>query len=327
VDPELIEQFFKLYLDENKIDYALNKEIYTVKRKTKQKHFELNKFTFNPRAVTKTIQLIQPGNSILDSAVSKYGSLTISNLKITHKKNDILELNEKLFELNKQNVSYKIEECTGHGQYILFELIVNTVKHRKILSIPLLIFNNQKILAEQFVNANFTLIKKSFEIKKIKQALAQITNFSTPKLEKAEKEHKKDMEELLEIQFKHAENQYAELKKQEDKLLNKINDLHENSLSAASFSLKNKYSHQKKSLKKKHELLIKKNKTKRNNIKKLFDKQMEELKTKKLNVESNIIALAKVEFNYFLIKFADKEEFYYFSFLKKFEKKNKEEKK
>ena len=156
-----------------------------------------------------------------------------------------------------------------------------------------------------------------------KEAREHLIKLIGTDLKKAENEHNKDMKELIEIQRQHAENKYYELQKEEDKILNKIDESENKAVKASSFSTRDKLIHQAKSLKKKHKKLVEKNKTKREEIESLFDKQIEELKTRELNVEAKVLALAKLDFPYFSVKFNDDEEFYYFSFLGKFEKNKK----
>jgi len=323
MDPESFEQFFIGYLEENRLDYSLKGGVYTVKLDKKHKKmYELDKCTFDPLLAKNSIQLLQPGNFVFDNIVTAYKELVISNLKIIKKNSNLMELNERLGELKKLGVPYKITEKQGVGEYIFFEINVKTANRKRIFLLPLLIFDDKVFSADKFVNAEFRLVKEGFKVKSVKEALLQINRFIGKDLAKAEKEQNKDMGELLEIQRQHAEEQYKELKLQEDKILNRVEELNEKSLNASSFLSRDKYIHQAKSLKKKHLVLVKKNSEKREEIKKLFDKQIEELQTRELNVEANILALAKLDFPYFLIEFTDGDQFYYFGFLEKFEKKN-----
>jgi hypothetical protein len=328
VNPELVEQFFKGYLDENKLKYSMKSNVYRVELdKTHQKWYNLQnlKCTFDPLSAKKEfIELIQPGNFIFDSMVSRYGDeVVVSNLKIYEDKQDLIKVNEKLEDLGKKGIKYNISEEQDVGSYILFEVTVNTANHTQRFSLPLLVMGKKTISAENFAAANFVLVEDKFKVEGVEQALGQITKLIGTDLKKAEKEHNKDMKELIEIQRQHAENQYYELQKEEDKILNKVDELENKAVEVSSFSTKDKLIHQAKSLKKKHKKLAEKNKTKRKEIESLFDKQIEELKTRELNVEAKVLALAKLDFPYFSVKFDDAEEFHYFSFLEKFEKNKK----
>lgn len=326
VNPELFEQFFKGYLEENKLKYSVKNNVYIVKLdKTHQKWYNLPnlKCTFDPLLAKKGfVELIQPGNFIFDSMVSRYGDeVVVSNLKIYGDKQDLIKVNEKLEDLGKKGVRYNISEEQGVGSYILFEVTVNTANHTQRFSLPLLVMGKKTIYAENFAAANFVLVKDKFKVEGIEQALGQITKLIGTDLKKAENEHNKDMKELNEIQRQHAEDQYYELKKGENKIINKIDESENKAVKASSFSTRNRLIHQAKSLKKKHKKLVEKNKNKREEIKSLFDKQIEELKTRELNVEAKVLALAKLDFPYFSVKFDDGEDFYYLSFLEKFENK------
>ena len=155
VDPELVEQFFKGYLDENKLKYSVKGKVYTVELdKTHQKWYNLQnlKCTFDPLSAKKeSIELILPGNFIFDSMVSRYGDeVVVSNLKIPGNKQDFIEVNEKLEDLGKKGVKYNISEEQGVGSYILFEVTVNTANHKQRFSLPLLVIGKKNFSAENF---------------------------------------------------------------------------------------------------------------------------------------------------------------------------------
>ncbi|NQV91237.1 hypothetical protein HQ489_02075 [Candidatus Woesearchaeota archaeon] len=322
MDPELIEEFFKCYLDENHLKYAVNQGIYTVTLDKKhQKWYDLKKCTFDPLLAKGPIQLIQPGNFIFDSMVCRYADVVVSNLRIPDDHDHLFAVNEKLVDLNKGSVTYNISEEREIGTYIFFEIIVNTANRKQIFSLPMIVIGKRTFLADNFLKADFELVQEKFKVQGVDQALGDIELFIGKDLVKAENEQDKDMKDLREIQHQHAEDQYSELQSEENKMLDRINSLENDAGYASTFSSKNRYMAQAKSLRKKHMLLIKKNQSKRQEIKGLFDKQINELETRELQVEAKIVALAKVDFPYLLVTFADGDEFYYFPFLETFEKK------
>ena len=324
MNPERSELYVQLYFEEHKLEYKVKNKIYSIKLdKTHQKWYNRSNLvcTFDPIIAAKEkIEHLQPGNFIFDSMVARYADITtIGSFNIPANKRDLLDVNEKLSELHK-TCRYTIEEIKAKGHFVLPEVIITTANHKYRWVIPQLILNNNVISAESLMKATF--LKSQTPINFDEKITPLFTTFLQKELQKdltlAEKEHEQDMNDLVEIQRGHAENQYAELKQQEEKINTKIREIQDKSMNASSFSLRDKYNYEIKLLKKKGEELIEKNKEKRQEIKELFDHQMKELQSRELQSDVKIHALALIEMQVFTVSFTDGDVYWYLPSLQQF---------
>ena len=136
----------------------------------------------------------------------------------------------------------------------------------------------------------------------------------------AEQKHEQDMKELMRILTEHSENQYRELQKKEDEILNKIEELKEKSVKAASFDTRHDLDLKVKELRKKHSKQIENNQETRIQIKQDFDKEISSLKKRELNAATRVVAYATIKAPYFKIQWSDKELDYYLPLLGHFVK-------
>lgn len=324
-----MEKFFVSYIKENNLDYKIKDRVYTVKldklhKKLYSTEDDELKCTFDANIAKKRgAELIGLGTFIFDSMISKYsGEINISNLEVPFDDNDILDVNDKIKDLNK-TCRYMIDEKDEVTNFIAFETTINTANNKQTISNQILITKEIVVEAKDFENNQFKSIKEDLSIddKSIDKGLKFIEKIHKSEINKYEKEHYKDMEELKRIQTTHAEDQYKELQEEEDQALNKIEEAKSNAISASSFDTKDKWNTKAKQLKQKHEKLVEANKKKREKIKQDFDKQISELECRELNVNVKITSYANVKMHFFKVNFDDGDVFYYFPTLKQFFKK------
>ena len=327
MNPEQLEQFFVTYLNEHHLQYKVKERIYTVTLdKTHQKWYNLKELTctFDPNiARQKKCLLLGVGNVILDSMLTQYtNKIAISHLKIKKDKKNLLEVNDKLLELNKPGIKYTISEQEGIGYYALCQTTINSAKEKKTLITPILLLNNTITLATNIESNQFNqleIINKDIQIgSEINTILKQLPQTLHSEIEIAQKNHEQELKEYESIRTEHSEDQYKDLQKKEDEILAKIEETKEKSITASSFNMRNELELKIKELRKKHTSLLEKHKELREQIKQEFDKQLSELKHQELTLQTKIVAYAQIELSYFLIEYKDKGAFYYIPAIKEF---------
>jgi len=324
MDPEQIEEFFKLHLSVAKIKHGVKERIYSIKF-TKKDADAFGKevtCTFNQDvAQKKKVPFVGKGTFLLDSIVGRYlNGMLCASIKILPKENDLMDLNELLPDLNKGSVSYRIDDADGVGTYVLFEVSIKSAETRKRIMLPLLLTKEFITEAKGFENNTFEDNPQDVVIDATLFA-DKLGSLLKGELDALEASHEKKINELVEIVLAHGETQYNEVQKNEGIERNKIAMLKEQVVSASSFTQKNNLNDKIKKHEKKLTALIEKNQKRRNEIKKQHDAEIEAIRKRAFLVEATPICVAAVEFSMFCVNFDDKTRFYYLPAIKKFVKK------
>lgn len=319
------ELFLKLYLEEHKLRYKLKNEIYTIRLDTvHKKWFNSNelKLTFNPKVKDKKIILVANGSSLINTLLMQHLDMVpISSLKIKEDKEGLIELNERLSEINKFNALYQIDEKRSICVFSYFEVIVNTAKKKEIFKKPLLeiedkIIDATGIESSTFLDRDSKLDPRKRHIK----LLDELSKILKPELDKLWVSHSKDMEELIEIQYAYNDQSFNELEKKETFFYERIKNLESDKVSATTFDRQANLANDIKSLKNRYKKLIEENKVKRLKITKESEVQIEALKNRELNIEVNILAYAEIDMSYYEIKYENNEVYLFIPCLHKFVK-------
>ena len=315
MDPDIAEKFFRSYLNEQGLKFTVKGRVYTVKLdRTHKKWYdtEVLTCTFDTKvAKEKKIELLGVGNMIFDSMIAQYvDDVLVANLRIKGDHEEgLMEVNERLHELDKGKAVYRIDEEQRVGHFILFEVAIKTAHNKRRISVPLILLGDAVIPAEGFERNDFEMVEEDVRAGDvIEDGLAKLPYLLKGDLDDAEKEHHKDMEELIRIQTTHCEDQYTELQKKENMLLHKMEEERQKTISASSFAAKNKANDRIKELKRKHTELVEKN------------KQIEDLRMRELSVDAKVLSIAKIEFPVYVVGFEDNESYYYVPAVKRFQK-------
>ena len=319
------ELFLKLYLAEHKLKYKFKNDIYTVKLdSTHQKWFNSKevKLTFNPKIKSENLHLLNEGHNFINTmAMQHLDDVPIASLEIIENKEGLVELNERLTEINELNSIYQIDEKQARCVFTFFEITVNTAKNKFRFKIPLIEIENQIIDASGIEEFEFkeSKILPSPENRYMK-LFDELTNIMKPKLDKFWEQHEEDMHELAEIQFEYNDQLFEELKKKESSYLNKIQDKEMAEVGANTFAQKSKFKEEIRKLKSKYKELVETNKSKRVKITNDSQVQMSSLKKRDLNTEVDILAYAEIDLNYYQINYENKDNHLFIPCLHKFVK-------
>lgn len=165
MNPQQLETFFVLYLQEKKIEYKIKDRIYTVKLdKTHQKWFSLKELvcTFDQNlARQKKCILLGIGTAIFDTMLTQYTNTSVvGHFKIKKNKKDLLDVNERLAELNKPGIKYTITEDETTAEYFLFQTTIQSAKEKKTVITPLIILEKSIGVAQELSTQLLEPIKK-----------------------------------------------------------------------------------------------------------------------------------------------------------------------
>ena len=325
MDSEQIERFFIQYLEEAGLEYVSKDRIYTVKLDKYHKKLYSQEedlvATFDVNiAQKKKISLLGLGTFIIDSIIAKYADeVSVTNIVLPLNEDDIIEVNENLGSL-KNSSKYMISEVDDECTYILFETLVASANKNMTFLNPLLITKIGAIEASKLEENSFEdgAGKVTLNTKHIDKGVLFINNKNKLSIDKATKQHYKDMDELKKIQTEHAHTQYTEIESKEGKVRDQVENARSSSVSANSFDAKAKWNHATKRFNLKLDALIRNNKNKKRKIKESFDKQMDELSHRELDTSIEIKIYANIKMRYFNVKFEDGCEYNYFPVLKRF---------
>ena len=244
--------------------------------------------------------------------------VVISKLSIPSDKDNIMQMNEEMHVLEK-NIRYNTEEIQANVIYTLFEITINTANKKQVINFPVLLYNEKMIKATGFENNTFEKIDSDITINdEIDKSLDFASAELKDTLKSAEKDHEKDMAELIAIRDEHAEQKYEELRGNEQLLLNKIEDARSSAMRASSFAAQGSYNDKIKSMQKKYNALIVKNNKQRAKVKADAQLHMGSLKNRELEIVAKVLAYASVQMEIFHITFDDGSQYYYLPAIKKF---------
>ncbi len=326
MDPEHLEKFVVLYLKSHNLKYKIKNRIYTISLdKAHERWFGSKELTCTfdqSLARTKKIILLGAGNSIVQTMLAAYtDKVVFTSLTLPKDKQFLLDVNDKLSEHPKKGIKYMITEEFGTMEYVLFEVAISTAHEKNTSLNPLLLFQDHVLSAPGVEKTS--LLDEPRDInyhEQLQKMVAELPMIMQESLAHAEQKHEQDMKELMRILTEHSENQYRELQKKEDEILNKIEELKEKSVKAASFDTRHDLDLKVKELRKKHSKQIENNQEARTQIKQDFDKEISSLKKRELNTTTRVVAYATIKAPYFKVQWSDKEADYYLPLLGHFVK-------
>ena len=324
MDLELAEEFFVDYLKKKKLDYEKKDRIYVVKLDRVHKRWydtEFLRCTFdNKVAKEKNVALLGVGNIIFDSMLTQYlDHKYFSNLRIKKDTNALMDVNERLHELDKDSVSYKIDTKDINAVYFFFNIVVKSAKQKQSFQVPLFFINGKFISGQGFEHASVEDRKEPLKVgSEISLAIDEIPNQIQKELDEIQKEHEKEMKELNNIKMEYSDQKYIEIQKKEKKMKKKIEDLRERSLNARNFATRKKYVDQIKTQERKLKEFQDANKDKKAEIKEEFGEQSKDIDKRDIFVEADLIAYARVDMQIFTINFEDGDSYYYIPAVKRF---------
>ncbi len=325
MDPELVEKFVVLYLKSQNLKYKVKDRIYTITLDKTHEHWFGTKelvCTFDQAHTrrTKKITLLGPASAIVQTMLARYADkIVFTSLKLPKSKHLLLEVNERIVELQKKGAKYMISELDGVAHFALLEMTINTAHEKTTKLLPLFSFAGQVLIAHEIekTDLEYTPLEISYK-KPLQEIMAHLPTLLNDTLNQFEIKHENDMKELMRILTEHSENQYCEIQKKEDEILQKIDELKDKSLTVASFDTRHEIDLKIKELRKKHAALLEKNQVVRNQIKVDFDKEIAALQKRELSVTTRLAVFAKIITPYFEIKWSDNETHYYLPLLQTF---------
>ncbi|MFQ5474969.1 MAG: hypothetical protein ACE5DM_03985 [Candidatus Nanoarchaeia archaeon] len=323
MDPEQLERLFILYLKAHKINYEVKDRVFTVKFNKKDAELYGDKLigTFDTGvSQRKKVVLLGNGHFVFDSIVSKsLASPLFANLTIPTDDDALIEVNERLHDVQNEGTQYYINELILTGLYGVFEVSLDSAAENRRIVRSLLVTDKFQTSAEKLENNEFKSKRGEFEVD-YNPFMKKLSEVLKKDLAEAEKEHDKKVAELVEIANAHAEAQYWEIQKEENIMRSKIDSTKDDAIRAATFDQKDKLNTKAKRLAQKLQKLIDKNEKRREPIKKSHDAEVAAIKKRKFGVEAKVLCLAQLEFQTFNVHFSDESDYYYIPAMKKFVK-------